>query len=76
MTTVQGDLSLLENPVAQTLLQSTQPAQLAYIWPDGTPRVIPIWFHWNGRTLVLGQPAQSAQGQGVEPKPKGRGDDQ
>ncbi|MCB0120914.1 MAG: pyridoxamine 5'-phosphate oxidase family protein [Caldilineaceae bacterium] len=56
MATKQGDLSLLADSAAQTLLQSTQPAQLAYVWSDGTPRVIPIWFHWTGQTFVLGSP--------------------
>lgn len=23
---------------------------------DGTPRVIPIWFHWTGEELVFGSP--------------------
>jgi hypothetical protein len=40
--------------VAQRLLQSTIPARLAYNWPDGTPRVVPIGFHWNGTEFVLG----------------------
>ena len=52
----QGDLSLLNDTVAQTLLASTHVAHLAYVWDDGTPRVVPIWFHWNGKTLVLGGP--------------------
>ena len=30
MTTRQGDLALLDHPVAQRLLQSTAPARLAY----------------------------------------------
>lgn len=54
--TKQGDLALLNDPVAQQLLQSTSPARLAYTWHDGTPRVVPIWFHWNGREIVLGTP--------------------
>lgn len=54
MPTKQGDLALLNDPVAQKLLQSTIPARLAYIWHDGTPRVIPIGFHWNGQEVVLG----------------------
>jgi hypothetical protein len=54
MPTQQGDLALLNHPVAQQLLQSTIPARLAYVWPDGTPRVVPIGFHWNGREIVLG----------------------
>ena len=47
MPTKQGDLKLLSSPVAQELLQSTIPARLGYIARDGTPRVVPIWFHWN-----------------------------
>jgi hypothetical protein len=47
---------LLNDPVAQRLLQSPIPARLAYNWHDGTPRVIPIGFHWNGTELVLGSP--------------------
>jgi Pyridoxamine 5'-phosphate oxidase len=53
----QGDVSLLEDPVAQEMLTSTVPARLAYTWTDGTPRVVPIWFHWNGSKLVLGTPS-------------------
>jgi hypothetical protein len=54
MPTEQGDLALLNDPVAQELLHSTNLARLAYTWRDRTPRVIPIWFHWNGETIVLG----------------------
>lgn len=63
MPTKQGDLTLLNDPVAQELLHSTIPARLAYVWRDGTPRVVPIWFHWNGAELVLGTPLQALKGQ-------------
>lgn len=56
MPTKQGDVSLLEDPVAQELLQSRIPARLAYMWLDGTPRVVPIGFHWTGAEIVLGTP--------------------
>ena len=56
MQTKQGDLTLLDEPVAKELLQSTIPARLAYIGLDGAPRVIPIWFHWNGKQIILGTP--------------------
>ncbi len=56
MPSKQGDLALLDTPVAQQLLQSRIPARLAYNWTDGTPRVIPIGFHWNGKEIVLGTP--------------------
>lgn len=56
MATQQGNLALLNDPVAQRLLQSTIPARFAYNWHDGTPRVVPIGFHWNGAEIVLGTP--------------------
>jgi hypothetical protein len=52
----QGDLSLLEDPVAQELLGSQHLARLAYMWKDGTPRVVPVWFHWDGSELVIAGP--------------------
>lgn len=55
----QGDLSLLNDTVAQTLLTSTNLAHLSYVWTDGTPRVIPIWFHWDGKAIVFGTPIKA-----------------
>lgn len=56
MPTRQGDLALLEDPVARRLLMTKAPARLAYVWTDGTPRVVPIGFHWNGTEIVFGTP--------------------
>lgn len=56
MTTQQGDLALLNQPLAQELLHAAVPARLAYVWPDGSPRVVPIWFHWTGQELVFSSP--------------------
>lgn len=56
MSTTTHDVSLLEDPVAQQLLAAPVPARLAYNWSDGTPRVVPMWFHWDGRNVVLGTP--------------------
>ena len=49
----RGDPTLLEHPVAQQLLRSRLPARLAYIARDGTPRVVPMQFHWTGEEVVL-----------------------
>jgi hypothetical protein len=49
----QGDLRLLQSDVAQRLLNSTIPARLAYTARDGTPRIVPSWFHWTGSELVM-----------------------
>lgn len=55
----QGGLELLQDPVSKELLQSKIPARLAYIWTDGTPRVVPIWFHWDGKEFVLATPPKA-----------------
>ena len=59
MASKQGDVSLLSTPMAQDLLRSTNMAQLAYVWKDGTPRVVPIWFHWTGEEFVFAGPTNA-----------------
>jgi len=59
MPSKQGDVGLLQEPIAQQLLQSKGPAHLAYNWRDGTPRVIPMGFHWNGQEIVMATAADA-----------------
>lgn len=66
----QGDLGLLQNPASQELLKSKIPARLAYVWTDGTPRVIPIWFHWNGREIVMATPPKAPKLKALAKNPK------
>lgn len=49
----QGELALLDHLVARELLRATLPARLAYTAGDGTPRVVPVLFHWTGEEVVL-----------------------
>jgi Pyridoxamine 5'-phosphate oxidase len=49
----QGDVRLLDSDVARRLLASTELARLAYVAADGTPRVMPMLFHWTGEELVM-----------------------
>jgi hypothetical protein len=70
MPVKQGSLELLQHPASQELLRSTIPARLAYVWTDGTPRVIPIWFHWNGREIVLASPAKAPKLKALAKNPK------
>jgi hypothetical protein len=70
MPAQQGDIALLQDPVAQALLQSTIPARLAYTWTDGTPRVVPIWFHWNGSEFVLGSPRRAPKLKALRQQPR------
>lgn len=70
MPVKQGDLKLLEHPVSKELLQSKIPARLAYVWTDGTPRVVPIWFHWDGREFVLASPPKAPKLKALTRNPK------
>jgi len=49
----QGNVDLLRSPIAQQLLTSTIPARVAFTAADGTPRIVPTWFHWTGTELVM-----------------------
>ena len=70
MTISQGDLQLLEDPLAQELLSSTELARLAYSWLDGTPRVVPIWFHWTGGAITFGSPPRAPKLRALERAPR------
>lgn len=59
----------MEDPVAQRLLSSPNPARLAYVALDGTPRVIPVGFHWNNTTIVVGTVPGSAKVKALEANP-------
>jgi hypothetical protein len=49
----QGSLALLNTDSAKRLLSSAIPARFAYTALDGTPRVVPTWFHWTGEEFIL-----------------------
>ena len=68
--TQQGDVTLLDDPVAQELLASTIPARLAYTWTDASPRVVPIWFHWTGEYLVFGSPPRAPKLKALRANPR------
>jgi hypothetical protein len=68
--TQQGSLELLKNPVAEALLGSVNPARLAYTWTDGSPRLVPTWFHWTGAQLVLGSPPKAPKLRALAADPK------
>jgi len=70
MPVKQGGLDLLEHPVSKELMQSRIPARLAYIWTDGTPRVVPIWFHWDGKEFVLATPPKAPKLKALARNPK------
>jgi PPOX class probable F420-dependent enzyme len=66
----QGDLSLLQHPVAQELLHARIPARVAYVARDGTPRVVPVWFHWDGHDIVIGTPTNAPKVKALRERPQ------
>lgn len=63
-------LALLnDDPVAQRLLTGPHPARLAYVAKDGTPRVIPVGFFWDGTAIVVGTVPGSAKVAALEANP-------
>jgi len=70
MPVEQGSLELLQHPASKELLQSTIPARLAYVWTDGSPRVVPIWFHWTGKEFVLATPSKAPKLKALAENPK------
>ena len=45
--------TLFGDPVAQKLLAAALPARLAYSGKDGSPRVVPIGWDWDGSHLLM-----------------------
>ena len=57
-TTEHEVADLLDKPLSRQLLDRDI-ARLAYVAPDGTPRVVPIGFTWNGTQIVICTPTNA-----------------
>jgi hypothetical protein len=49
---------ILEKPISQEMLDRDI-TRLAYVAEDGTPRVVPIGFTWNGSEVVMCTPTNA-----------------
>ena len=63
-------IELMQDPVAQELLQKPIHARLAYNAKDGSPRVIPIGYFWNGEVFVMSSPVNSPKIKALVANPK------
>jgi general stress protein 26 len=52
------------------MLQAPFPMRLAYVWTDGTPRIVPIGFHWTGSEIVIGGPPKAPKMKALTKNPK------
>jgi hypothetical protein len=52
-------VDLMNDPVARELVKAPIHARLAYSARDGSPRVIPIGYVWNGDVFVMASPVNA-----------------
>jgi hypothetical protein len=52
-------IDIMNDPVAQELVKGPTHARLAYTARDGSPRVIPIGYFWDGDAFVMASPTNS-----------------
>jgi nitroimidazol reductase NimA-like FMN-containing flavoprotein (pyridoxamine 5'-phosphate oxidase superfamily) len=55
---------------AQQLLTGGSMARLAYLGPDGTPRVIPVGFYWTGGEVVVSTAATAPKVAALSARPE------
>ena len=63
-------MQVMNDPLAQELLNSNIPARLAYTGLDGFPRAIPIGFLWDGMQLVMATATNSPKMEALRANPK------
>lgn len=59
---------VLNKPISQELL-ARDLTRLAYVAKDGTPRNVPIGFHWNGTEIVMCTATNAAKLHGLRANP-------
>jgi len=70
MTIEEARRTLQTDKLAQDLFGSPIVARLAYTWRDGSPRVVPMWFHWTGEDILMGAPPNSPKMQVLAARPQ------
>jgi hypothetical protein len=63
-------MQVLNQPLAQELMNSNIPARLAYIARDGSPRAIPMGFLWNGAQFVVCTSTNAAKVPALQANPR------
>jgi hypothetical protein len=63
-------IEVLNRPLSLELMSSDIPARLAYTARDGSPRAIPIGFHWNGAQFVVCTLPKAAKVKALQADPK------
>jgi hypothetical protein len=66
---MEQDIIAGELADARELLDSTSSGHLAYIAPDGTPRVVPVGFYWTGEVFVVSTAATAPKVAALQARP-------
>ena len=61
---------ILNKPLSQKLMNAAIPARMAYTARDGSPRAIPIGFHWAGARFFIATPPIAAKVRALEADPR------
>jgi hypothetical protein len=62
--------AVLNDPLAQELLETHRVARLAYDGLDGYPRAIPIGYYWSGHDIVICTPSIAPKVAALRANPK------
>lgn len=62
-------IDLMNDPIAQELVNAPIHARLAYNAQDGSPRVIPIGYTWNGEAFVMASPLNAPKVEALAANP-------
>ena len=63
-------MNVLSDPLAQELLHSPLLTRLAYNGLDGSPRVVPIGYVWNGTSFIMSTAVAAPKVRALEANPK------
>jgi hypothetical protein len=63
-------IDVMNDPVAQELVNAPIHARFAYSARDGSPRVIPIGYSWNGEVFVMASPVNAPKVKALAANPK------
>lgn len=63
-------VEVMNDPVAQRLIQAPVHARLAYTARDGSPRAVPIGYIWNGDAIVMGSPPNAPKVRALSSDPR------
>jgi PPOX class probable F420-dependent enzyme len=62
--------ALMDDRVAQELIQAPVHARLSYTAKDGSPRVVPIGYIWSGDVIVMASPPNAPKVKALSADPR------